>query len=221
MVRACQNWGVTRPDLPRAAARGRSTRGQHRREALIGAAASLLLERGITGISHRAVAARADLPLAATTYYFSSLGDLTQEALERVLERWRTDAQALVARLPARLGPRQVAAAVLEIATARPVEASTTHVGGVMAMYERYLEAGRHEQLRAAVHSYNEELLRLVQVVLAKGGMAADREAARLALAVVDGASIYAIAEGVAPAASATALLTDFLRMVGSPSVPA
>lgn len=195
-------------------ARGRSTRGQHRREALVSAAASLLVERGITGISHRAVAARAELPLAATTYYFASLTDLTHDALQRVTDAWGAAAQRLVDRLPAQLDPRQVAAAVLEIATARPAEASATHAGGVMAMYERYLDAGRHEVLRPIVHAYNEELLRLVQVVLDRGGLPADRKTARLALAVVDGASVYAIAEGTPPAASATDLLTDLLRLL-------
>lgn len=206
--------GARPPDPRTARPRGGSSRGQHRREALVGAAASLLLERGITGISHRAVAARADLPVAATTYYFASLADLTHDALQRVIDGWRLAAQGLVERLPAQLGPRQVAAAVLEIATARPAEASATHVGGVMVMYERYLESGRHERLRPVVHTYNEELLRLVQVVLQRGGLAADRATARLALAVVDGASIYAIAEGVAPAAPATELLADLVRLL-------
>ncbi|MCW2587037.1 MAG: hypothetical protein JWN55_2553 [Frankiales bacterium] len=213
VVRACQTCRVSSTDV-HPQSRGRSTRGQHRREALIAAATSLLVERGITAISHRAVAARAELPLAATTYYFASLADLTQEALQRVTDSWRNTAQGLVDRTPARLTPREVAAAVLEIATARPAQASASHAGGVMAMYERYLEAGRHERLRPIVHAYNEELLRLVQEVLARGELPADRKTAQLALAVVDGGSIYAVAEGVAPAASATDLLSDLLVLL-------
>jgi DNA-binding transcriptional regulator YbjK len=198
-----------------APSRGRSTRGQHRRAALIKAAAELLLERGITAVSHRSVAKRAELTVAATTYYFASLEDLTYEALSSVFDRWTVETQGLVDRLPAQLnGPTQVATAVLEIATARPAEASARTAAGVMAMYERYLEAGRHPGLRPLVHAYNEGLLRQVGVVLSKGGLPADVDTARLTLAVVDGAALFDVAEGVAPASSATGVLARMLRLL-------
>jgi hypothetical protein len=53
-----------------------------------------------------------------------------------------------------------------------------------------------------------------VQEVLARGELPADRKTAQLALAVVDGGSIYAVAEGLAPAASATDLLSDLLVLL-------
>ena len=44
----------------------RTARGERRRQVLVQAAADLLLDEGLASLSHRAVAARAGLPLAAT-----------------------------------------------------------------------------------------------------------------------------------------------------------
>ncbi|MGC7327693.1 TetR family transcriptional regulator, partial [Mycobacteroides abscessus subsp. abscessus] len=57
-------------------------KGERRRRALISAAADLLRDNGIDAVRHRAVAQRAGLPLASTTYYFSSLEDLIARAVE-------------------------------------------------------------------------------------------------------------------------------------------
>src|SRR6202158_3773611 len=59
-------------------------KGERRRYALVSAAADLLREGGFDAGRHRAVARRAALPLASTTYYFSSLDDLIAKAVEHV-----------------------------------------------------------------------------------------------------------------------------------------
>ena len=59
-------------------------KGERRRYALVSAAADLLCEGGFDAVRHRAVARRAGLPLASTTYYFSSLDDLIVKAVEHV-----------------------------------------------------------------------------------------------------------------------------------------
>ena len=51
-------------------------KGERRRSRLIAAAGELLLEGGFDAVRHRAVADRAQLPLASTTYYFGSLDEL-------------------------------------------------------------------------------------------------------------------------------------------------
>lgn len=53
-----------------------------RRAAIIAAAAELITEVGVDGITHRMVAARADVPLGATTQYFDTLDDLRDAALQ-------------------------------------------------------------------------------------------------------------------------------------------
>lgn len=53
-----------------------------RRREIVTAAAELIIEVGVDAVSHRKVAARAGVPLGATTQYFSTLDDLRTAALE-------------------------------------------------------------------------------------------------------------------------------------------
>src|SRR6185437_7796871 len=57
-----------------------------RRQRIIDAAAAVVRERGIAGLSHRTVAAEADVPLGSTTYHFATLDDLLVAALRQVNE---------------------------------------------------------------------------------------------------------------------------------------
>jgi AcrR family transcriptional regulator len=61
-------------------------KGVRRRGALVSAAAELLCEGGFEAVRHRAVARRAGLPLASTTYYFSSLDELVGNAVEFIAQ---------------------------------------------------------------------------------------------------------------------------------------
>ncbi len=73
-----------------------------RRQAIVDAAAELIVEVGVDAITHRMVAARADVPLGATTQYFDTLDDLRDAALGCLLQhvdaRMEATRQALVAR---------------------------------------------------------------------------------------------------------------------------
>src|SRR5882672_177619 len=83
---------------------GSTPKGERRRLALVQAAAALLVEGGFDAVRHRAVAERAGLPLASTTYYFESLDELVTAAVEHrgrtELDRARRCLEDLVA------GPR-------------------------------------------------------------------------------------------------------------------
>jgi TetR/AcrR family transcriptional regulator, regulator of biofilm formation and stress response len=54
-----------------------------RRDRIAAAAIDVVAERGVEGLTHRAVAAQADVPLGSTTYHFANLDDLLGAALER------------------------------------------------------------------------------------------------------------------------------------------
>lgn len=58
-----------------------------RRQAIIDAAVDLVSEDGVDELTHRRVAARAQVSLGATTYYFSSLDELKTEALACLAQR--------------------------------------------------------------------------------------------------------------------------------------
>jgi AcrR family transcriptional regulator len=70
-------------------------RSRLRRDELLAAAIELFAEGGSRAITHRAVAARAGLPSATTTYYFESIDDLIREALGAHIEKWIRDLEAL------------------------------------------------------------------------------------------------------------------------------
>lgn len=72
-------------------------RSRLRRDELLAAAIELFAEGGSRAITHRAVAARAGLPSATTTYYFESIDELIREALGAHVDHWSRDLEALAA----------------------------------------------------------------------------------------------------------------------------
>ncbi|MET8726138.1 TetR family transcriptional regulator [Streptomyces parvus] len=59
-----------------------------RRTRIIDAALTVIAADGIAGLSHRTVAAEADVPLGSTTYHFASLDELLVAALRRCNENF-------------------------------------------------------------------------------------------------------------------------------------
>ena len=186
---------------------GRYVRGTQRRNVLIEAAADLLLEQGLAALSHRAVAARAGLPLASTTYYFDSADDLRDEALQHLAEAWGARARATVDALPSRLDAAGAAEAVVRIIGADAPSPQT------LVIYERYLEAGRHQRLRPVVVAWNSRLRHLVGEVLLRAGLPADEDRSRLVLAVADGVAVTALAEGAPPGSAVAAALEEVFAL--------
>ena len=70
-------------------------RSRLRRDELLAAAMELFAEGGSRAITHRAVAARAGLPPATTTYYFESIDELIREALGAHIDQWSSDLETL------------------------------------------------------------------------------------------------------------------------------
>lgn len=64
-----------------------------RRAAIVTAAAELITEVGVDAITHRMVAARAQVPLGATTQYFATLDDLREAALAMMVSHIETEMQ--------------------------------------------------------------------------------------------------------------------------------
>ncbi|MFC8680175.1 TetR/AcrR family transcriptional regulator [Microbacterium ureisolvens] len=58
-----------------------------RRERIIDAALAVIAERGVHQTSHRAIAARAGVPLGSLTYYFDGLSDILEHAFQTLSER--------------------------------------------------------------------------------------------------------------------------------------
>lgn len=58
-----------------------------RRERIIDAALELILDDGVARVSHRAVAARANVPLGSMTYHFAGIDEIITEAFRLLVSR--------------------------------------------------------------------------------------------------------------------------------------
>ena len=60
---------------------------EQRRQAILDAAMRIIVRDGVRAVRHRAVAAEADVPLSATTYYFKDINDLITDTFAQFVER--------------------------------------------------------------------------------------------------------------------------------------
>ncbi len=115
---------------------GRKARGEARRRQLVQATLEVIERDGLAGLTHRAVAEQAGVPLASASYHFSGIDELAMHALDQVTdemaEALQTEGDDSLTRLAELL--------------AEEVE----HRRGVwIASYELYLLAMRRPPLRA------------------------------------------------------------------------
>lgn len=62
-------------------------RSEVRRQAILDAAMRIIVREGVRAVRHRAVAAEAQVPLSATTYYFKDISDLITDTFALYVER--------------------------------------------------------------------------------------------------------------------------------------
>ncbi len=79
------------PKAPPHPPRKRSPNDADRQERIAEAAIRVVADRGVEGLTHRAVAAEADVPLGSTTYYFATLEDMLAAATQRAADAARAD----------------------------------------------------------------------------------------------------------------------------------
>ncbi|MGQ7956632.1 TetR/AcrR family transcriptional regulator [Pseudomonas sp. SP16.1] len=60
---------------------------EQRRQAILDAAMRIIVREGVRAVRHRAVAAEAQVPLSATTYYFKDIDDLITDTFAQFVER--------------------------------------------------------------------------------------------------------------------------------------
>src|SRR4029078_12455781 len=113
-------------------------KGERRRYALVSAAADLLCEGGFDAVRHRAVARRAGLPLASTTYYFSSLDDLIAKAVKHAGSREAEQLRSRVATLSRRRrGAESTAEVLVDLLVGESPEQRVSEQ--LISRYERYI----------------------------------------------------------------------------------
>jgi DNA-binding transcriptional regulator YbjK len=170
-------------------------KGERRRQALVAAAAELLLEGGFDAIRHRSVATRAELPLASTTYYFESLDDLIARAVEFTgvaeLELMRDRISVVSHR---RRGAEATVDLIVDLLVG-PDGSDANSREQLIVRYERFVASARHPQLRDVQLRMRAQLDDLLADVLRRSGRAVRQEQLRRLVAIVDGAVVGALSE--------------------------
>jgi DNA-binding transcriptional regulator YbjK len=169
-------------------------KGERRRQALVVAAAQLLSESGFDAIRHRAVADRAGLPLASTTYYFSSLDDLISAAVEYESREELADGRARLDELAD--APRSIDA-VIELVLDLMLGPRSRDGGAepVLLRYERLVGLPRRPYLAPLMRELTAEFHDLMAEIFARSGMEVRRERMLELIALVDGAVVNALIE--------------------------
>jgi DNA-binding transcriptional regulator YbjK len=171
-----------------------TSKGERRRQELVSAAAALLRSGGFDAVRHRAVAERAGLPLASTTYYFSSLEDLVTAAVERTGRDELAEVREQLDALPdGTLGTAETVELVLD-----HLIGPESRGGGLEAAllrYERLVGAGRRPYLAPLMRKLRDEFDAMLAEILARSGRSLDPVAVRDLVSLVDGAVVSALIE--------------------------
>jgi DNA-binding transcriptional regulator YbjK len=171
-----------------------TAKGARRRQELVTAAASLLRSGGFEAVRHRAVADRAGLPLASTTYYFASLDDLVTAAVERTSRDELAEGRKQLAGLDG--GPAATPALVeLVLDQLLGPESRDGGLDAVLVRYERLVGAGRRPYLAPLMRELRGELDALLAEILVRSGRPLDAVALRDLVSLVDGVVISALIE--------------------------
>lgn len=117
---------------------------QARREALLAAAVAIAGESGAAAVTHRGVAARAGVPLATTSYFFSSIGELLAEALRSLGAARAAELHILADDLPAEMPIDDMADRFAELLLSGDRTAE-------LAEIESYLHGARSAELHDAI----------------------------------------------------------------------
>lgn len=153
-----------------------------RRQRIIDGAIRVVRARGIGAVSHRAVAAEADVPLGSTTYHFASLDDLLVAALWQVCHAWTADED-----WRRHLRPD---APLVDGLVHYMEEYLRGDPGRVRLEYELYLAALRREALQPVAARWQDEMVELLS------RRTADRATARALVAVIDGLMLQHLLTG-------------------------
>jgi DNA-binding transcriptional regulator YbjK len=188
-------------------------KGERRRYALVSAAADLLCEGGFDAVRHRAVARRAGLPLASTTYYFSSLDDLIAKAVEHVGTRETQELRDRVAALSRRRrGAESTADLLVDLLVGESPETVTEEL---ISRYERIIACARQPGLRDIQRRILRQRTDAVVEVVERSGRAVRTELLTALVCAVDGAVVAAlVGDGDGPRATARATLIDVIDVL-------
>lgn len=138
---------------PSAARRARRF-DPERRERILDATLDVLAEHGVSGLTHRLIAAQADVPLGSVTYHFSSLADLRAQAFERFVAEQSMQFEQLFQDVR---NAEQLVEILTDLVHASPSRRRSARLG-----FELHLAALRDPELRALTTAWTEHSRRVM-----------------------------------------------------------
>lgn len=167
--------------------RARRARGIARRELLLEATIDVIAQHGIAGVTHRAVAAAASVPVSSTTYFFDSLEAMIGEAVAHAMDAEFVRLQ----RFRTVLGGGGVSAddtidAFVDVVRGQSDERT-------VAQFEMYLFASRRPALQPEVDRIRDETRALARETLRAHGIV-DERGAEAVVSLIDGFALHRVA---------------------------
>lgn len=164
----------------------RRARGARRRTLILEATLRLLAREGASAITHRAVAREADVPIAATTYYFASKDDLIAEAFRLHAEKEARRVAAATRGIGAGLTAAQLADQLARFL----FEGLHGARSSLIAEYELLIRAARRPELEAYSRIFYDTIEAQLERTLSSFGSAHAEEDTRIIMAVLAGLEI-------------------------------
>ena len=201
---------------------------EQRRQQILDAAMRIIVREGVRGVRHRAVAAEAQVPLSATTYYFKDIEDLLTDTFAQYVERsaaymaklWE-NTEVVLRELIARGDGSPAARAQLADEVARM---GTEYVQRQLHNRRDFLLAEQAFRQEALLCPRLAELVRLHEQILLRGtcqllqvvGSRQPQQDAIVLTAIIEQMEYQGLLEAAQPHAEAQmlAILTRYLHLV-------
>jgi DNA-binding transcriptional regulator YbjK len=167
-----------------------TARGERRRRAILDATLALVGREGTAAVTHRAVAAEAGVPLAATTYYFDSKEELIREALAAAAGSDEETLGRLAPTLERVTDVDPFVAALLELVDLWLGIGRTT----LIAHYELCLEAARRPELEELARRWTDVHVEALAPALERVGASEPEQAAWILVTALDGMLVDVLA---------------------------
>jgi DNA-binding transcriptional regulator YbjK len=166
----------------------RYAKGELRKKEILAATVDVICDEGISAVTHREVAKRANVAPSAPSYFFPSIEDLIVEAFESVMKIMIGDLDALTARIVEQNMDRETAVdAYIKLVREGAIKYDKLQ-------YEAYLFAASRPRLRPAVEAAMSATHRHDNTLVAASRRDDLGWASTILTALVDGFGMYRVA---------------------------
>jgi TetR/AcrR family transcriptional regulator, regulator of biofilm formation and stress response len=185
------------PDSPEGVVRmPPSRKGVKRKTAIIDAALRIIGTEGIQGVSMRAVAAEASVPLGTVTYYFGDKEELLEAAFLRHTQRETARIVGAIEDLDGALTSADFARGLAGFV----IEGLTEYREQLITEYQLLTESARRANLRRASAAWLQSLTAHLEATVAALSSSSPKTDARLILAVLAGLEVDNLGARLGPA---------------------